>query len=168
MFAFTILGLPAHPLIVHGAVVGIPLAALGVIAYVVRPSLRDRLWLPLLVTVVLAWLFSFLAGSTGETLEHALKQSHFIEDHKMWADRLGLAVHVLGTSAVIALVADRWKQLRAASFPTSVGVLRRVALPVSVLAAVASLIMVGIVGHLGAKAAWHDSPAASAKAQAER
>ncbi|MCW2973395.1 MAG: hypothetical protein JWN72_1668 [Thermoleophilia bacterium] len=168
MYAFTILGLPAHPLIVHGAVVGIPLAALGTLAYAARPTLRPRLWWPLLVTVVLAWLCTFLAGSTGETLEHALKHSHFIEQHAMWADRLGLAVHVLAATTVITLVSDGWCRLRTGTPPVALVRLRTLTLPLSVLAAVASLVLVGVVGHLGAKAAWHDSPAASAKVCAER
>ncbi|MBC7461973.1 MAG: hypothetical protein H7287_11475, partial [Thermoleophilia bacterium] len=99
-----ILGLPAHPLIVHGAVVGIPLAASGVLAYVALPRTRDRLRVPLIVTVFLAWLFSLLAGSTGEELQHALKRSHFIHDHAVWAGRLGVAVHVLAGAAVVLLV----------------------------------------------------------------
>lgn len=82
-----ILGLPAHPLIVHGAVVGIPLASLALLFYVARPAMRQQIWLVVAVTVVLAWLFSFFAG--------------------------------------------------------------------------ASIVMLGIVGHLGAKHAWHNSPAAS-------
>ena len=36
------LGLPLHPLVVHGAVVLLPLAALGVIALVLRSAWRER------------------------------------------------------------------------------------------------------------------------------
>ncbi len=166
MFAFTILGLPAHPLIVHGAVVGIPLATLGTIAYVARPAWRERLAWPVLVTVALAWLFSILAGSTGETLEHALKESHLIEEHAEWAERLGIAVHVMGASALIMIGVDVLRRTRSYVGPGFVGVLRRVAAPVALVAAIAALVMVGIVGHLGAKAAWHDSPGASASMRA--
>lgn len=167
MIAFMILGLPAHPLIVHGAVVGIPLASLGTLAYALRPPWRERLWWPLVITVALTWLFAILAGSTGETLEHALDETRWIEDHAMWADRLGLAMHVLGASALATLAIDRWSGGAGRSLPAAASVLRRITLPVAAVAAVACLGLVGIVGHLGAKAAWHDSPAASASMQAE-
>lgn len=166
MIAFTILGLPAHPLVVHGAVVGIPLAALGVIAYVLRPTWRPYLAWPVFVTVAVAWVFSILAGSTGETLEHALRESQYIEEHAEWAERLGLAVHVLAVSSLLAIGYDIWRRTRAEVLPKALTTLRAVAAPVAVVAAVAALAMVGIVGHYGAKAAWHDSPAASASLRA--
>ncbi|MCW2925701.1 MAG: hypothetical protein JWM98_3105 [Thermoleophilia bacterium] len=168
MIAFTVLGLPAHPLIVHVTVVGIPLASLGTIAYVLRPAIRAQLLWPLIVTVAVAWVSAILAGSTGETLEHGLHHSHFIEDHARWADRLGLAMHVLGASALIALLTDAWRARREAGVPSVLRTLRSVALPVAAVSALACLGLVGVVGHLGARAAWHDSPAASASMRAER
>jgi hypothetical protein len=39
-----IAGLPAHPLLIHAAVVFIPLLAFGSIAYAVVPRLRARIW----------------------------------------------------------------------------------------------------------------------------
>jgi len=37
-----LLGLPAHPLLLHATVVFVPLLALGTIAYAVVPRLRRR------------------------------------------------------------------------------------------------------------------------------
>jgi hypothetical protein len=163
MLAFTIIGLPAHPLVVHGAVVGIPLAASGVLAYVARPAWRGRLWWPLVLTVAAAWVFAILAGSTGETLEHALKETSLIERHAELAEKLGLAVHIMGSSAAVMLLGDYFSQwLRREGTVWSVArLLRKVAPAIAAVAALAALVLVGMVGHAGAKATWHDSPAAS-------
>lgn len=163
-----ILGLPAHPLVVHGAVAGIPLASLAMLAYVLRPAWRSTLWWPAITTVVVAWAFSTLSGSTGETLEHALKESRFIEVHAEWANRLGIAMHALGASSLLALGVDRWTRSGRPAPPAAVRGLRTIALPATAIAAVACLVLVGVVGHLGAKAAWHDSPGASKSVRAER
>lgn len=167
MVAFMILGLPAHPLIVHGAVMGIPLASIAMLAYVLRPAWRATLWWPAVATVAVAWAFSILAGATGETLEHALKESRFIEEHAMWADRLGIAMHVLAVSSLVTLGADRWTRTDRPAPHIAVRRLRRIALPLATMTAVACLALVGIVGHLGARAAWHDSPGASGAMRAE-
>lgn len=164
MTAFTILGLPAHPLIVHGAVVGIPLAAFAMLFYAIFPKWRQGAWWPVIITVALAYLFAILAGSTGETLEHALKESSYIEEHAEWADRLGIAMHIFAPASLIWLVIDRMR-LKRETVAGWLLILRKVAMPVSLIAAVAALGLVGIVGHLGAKAAWHDSPAASQSIQ---
>jgi hypothetical protein len=161
MLAFTILGLPAHPLIVHGAVVGIPLAALGALAYVLRPSLRPQWWGLFAATMVVAWIFTILAGSTGEDLQHAMKHSQLIRDHAHWADRLGFSVHVLGASFLLTLLIDQ-ARARGTQLPGAADILRKVAAPLAVIAAVAALGLVAVTGHAGAKAAWHNSPAASA------
>src|SRR6476646_7990399 len=106
MIAFYILGLPAHPLVVHGAVAFIPISALAVLVYVLRPLLRPLLWFFTLVVTAAAWLCALVAGSTGETLEHALPHSHFIHEHTQWAGYLGVAVHVLAAAALVVLVVD--------------------------------------------------------------
>ena len=45
MFAIldSLFGLPAHPLLVHGAVVLVPLAALGTIVIAFWPAARERI-----------------------------------------------------------------------------------------------------------------------------
>ena len=68
-------GLPAHPLVVHLPVVLLPLAAIGAIATVIRPSwyLRYR-WLVVAVAGV-GMLGAVLAASSGEELEHEVARS---------------------------------------------------------------------------------------------
>ncbi len=62
-------GLPVHPLVVHAVVVLLPLATLGTIALVVRPSWR-RPYGPLLVAcAAVATVLIPVATSSGEALE---------------------------------------------------------------------------------------------------
>jgi uncharacterized membrane protein len=165
MIAYTILGLPAHPLIVHGAVVGIPLAAIGVLAYALLRSRRPALWWPVTITLVVAWAFAILAGSSGEALEAALPTSAFTEEHAEWAEVLGAAMHTLAVTALLTLLIDRSGRRFGAQRVQRV--LRAVALPVSAIAAAACIVLVAVVGHLGAQAVWHDSEASSESMQAK-
>jgi uncharacterized membrane protein len=80
-------GIPLHPLIVHAAVVFVPLAALAVIAFVV-PKWRWAARWPALVTVVIAAVSVQLAAMTGDSLKHKVGGSQLIENHEMWAGRL--------------------------------------------------------------------------------
>ena len=162
MYAFMIQGLPAHPLIVHGAVVGIPLSALALLFYVLRPQSRAAWWNLVFGTMFVAWVFTLLAGSTGEDLEHALKHSSLIEDHTRLAGYLGVAVHVMSAAGAIMLLHDRFGARLSGGLAGFGRFLRRIAPPIVVVAAIASLVLVALTGHAGAKAAWHDSPAAAA------
>jgi hypothetical protein len=59
-------GLPAHPLIVHGAVVFVPLLALGAILYAVAPMLRGHLRWPVGLLGIVAPLAIVAARISGE------------------------------------------------------------------------------------------------------
>lgn len=62
-------GLPAHPLIVHAAVVFLPLLALGAVAYAVVPRLRRHFRWTVAILAVLAPLATFAAVQSGERFE---------------------------------------------------------------------------------------------------
>jgi hypothetical protein len=62
-------GLPAHPLIVHGAVVFVPLLALGAILYALVPMLRGHLRWPVGLLGVVAPLAIVAARISGENFK---------------------------------------------------------------------------------------------------
>jgi hypothetical protein len=62
-------GLPAHPLIVHGAVVLVPLLVLGAILYAVVPMLRGQLRWPVGLLAVVAPLAILAARLSGESFK---------------------------------------------------------------------------------------------------
>src|SRR6476661_238653 len=88
-------GLPIHPLVVHAVVVLLPLATLGTIALVARPTWR-RPFGPLLVAIAaVATVLIPVATSSGEALEkHVGDPGEHAElgDQLIW---FALPMHVL-------------------------------------------------------------------------
>ena len=76
----TVLGLPVHPLVVHAAVVLVPLAALLLLAIGALAAVRR--WARVLTpaTAVVALMLVPLATSSGENLEGGVAHSPLVED----------------------------------------------------------------------------------------
>jgi len=151
----TILGLPAHPLIVHAVVVLVPLAALLVAASAV--SARFRQWsryaTPLTALVALAMVP--LATQSGEGLEGSIPHSPVVEQHAELADSL---LPLMAGLVVLALV-QAWLHRRTVNGRVHDSVPRIATVTVAVLAVLVSLgtlVQVGRIGHSGAKAVWSD------------
>jgi hypothetical protein len=98
-----ILGLPAHPLIVHAAVVLVPLLALGGVLYAVAPFSRRYFRWPLILVALAAPAAVAAAKLSGDAFS---KHQNFndmqaqITDHKAFGDvliwlALGLGAAVL-------------------------------------------------------------------------
>src|SRR6266581_3580275 len=75
MLAISVFGLPAHPLVVHIAVVLVPLAALSLIAVGWNERLRRRYYLPIAVVALAGAVGAFLAEQTGGSLRRALREA---------------------------------------------------------------------------------------------
>jgi hypothetical protein len=69
--------LPAHALIVHAAVVFVPLAALAAILYALWPPVRRHIWWAVLGLGIIAPLTAWAAVLSGQEYE------------KIWIDRIG-------------------------------------------------------------------------------
>jgi hypothetical protein len=153
----TIFGLPTHPLIVHATVVFVPMAAAAVFLSAVWPRFRAWAgWGPLLVSVV-AVVLTPLSTSSGESFEHQLGGSRLIDEHSHLADLLIWWVVPL---AVLA-AALYWLHSFRGGQPQRAGnrVLSIALLVLPVIVAVGTLVQVVLIGHSGAKAAWHDASA---------
>ena len=159
----TVLGLPLHPLVVHAAVVLVPLAALLLTAAAV--SVRVRRWAgwvtPALATIALVLVP--LATSTGEDLEGSVGSSALVEAHAEMGEQLlpwAIAVAVLSFALV-------WWDRRDRSLPRG-GSPRGVAAALAVVSVVAALgagVQVARIGHSGAKAVWNKQAATSGSSQ---
>src|SRR5262245_55406073 len=75
-----IFGLPAHPLIVHGAVVLIPLAAVGALLCLV-PRIRRHLGLAVLALAVVGTVAVYLAEESGEALKERVDETDQVDEH---------------------------------------------------------------------------------------
>jgi hypothetical protein len=108
-------GLPAHALIVHAAVVFIPLAVLAGILYAVWPALRRHIWWAVLGLGVLAPLSGWAArlsgeeyekwwldegGATGQLVADIDRHQSFGTPLSWWATGLGVAMLVMVLYAI--------------------------------------------------------------------
>lgn len=111
----TVGDLPAHPLIVHGVVVLLPLAALGALLIALMPSLRRRLGVAVLLLAVAGVGAVPLATRTGDELKAALAQNlppntqpnPLIEAHQQRGDELLPYALAFGIAVVLLVVAGR-------------------------------------------------------------
>ena len=141
-------GLPLHPLVVHAAVVFIPLAALLLIAGAI--VLRWRWLLP--TAVLASWvatIFSILASQSGEALGEVIGTP---QEH----GQLGEAMSPLMIGMSIVATLTWWFRKRPSKL------LRGLSQLASVVFALVALGLVVLVGHSGAVATWTGTlPAAS-------
>lgn len=166
----TVLGLPLHPLIVHATVVVVPTAALAVLLAAVWPAARRRLGVGTQLLALAALVLVPLSTSSGENLEHTLPHSGLIERHAELAE--GLLPWVIGLAVVagLLLLLDRRERAAGPDAPAPRGPgrsavvagdrgttgLRVAAAVLAVVAATGTTVQVVLIGHSGAKAAWHD------------
>lgn len=159
----TILGLPAHPLIVHAVVVLVPLAALLLGASAVSPRFRHWARYASPATALVGLIMVPLATSSGENLEHNVQETAALREHTELGDTL-LPFMIAVTVLAFALA---WFELRGrrdggTSTGTSTGAAARLGSPavlrvvavLGVVAALGTLVQVGRIGHSGAKSVW--------------
>lgn len=144
----SVFGLPIHPLVVHATVVVVPLAA-AVLALAVT-SARFRAWagwLPLGLAVVSVALVPITTAS-GDRFEELLGIApEVIERHRELGELL--VWWCLGMLAVAAASTVAHRRSEPPSRPLSRGLA-----VAGVAVAVGTIVMVVLIGHSGADAAW--------------
>lgn len=141
----TIGGIPLHPLVVHAAVVLVPLASLLVIAYAV--SARFRSWSALLVPLAatVAFVTVPLATQSGESLEHSVTRTELINAHTEMGE--GAIPFAIG---LVVLAWGMWWFHRT----DRRDVLTKVAAGLAIVAALGCIVQIVRIGHSGAEAVW--------------
>jgi hypothetical protein len=141
----TFFDLPLHPLVVHAAVVLLPLAALGALVIAVSARARKALrWLVVLGSVVAAGAVvgaritgeAFAGGTTGGT--------GALATHMTWGLLAPFPAVALAVTTVLLVLAGRGR-----SRPLLV-----TAALLTVVAAAASLVVIVLVGHSGSASVW--------------
>lgn len=147
-----VLGLPAHPLLVHAPLVLIPLVLVGALALLVRPAWRERGAAPLAAFAVVVAGLAVLAAGSGEPFEHRVQETALVERHAELGEQLrtiALAVAALAVAWAAALrFRARWRWAPRLLAPL---------LALVVLTASLATVWDVRTGHAGAKAAWTDS-----------
>ncbi len=144
--------LPTHTLVVHYAVVMLPLAALALVAIILVPRWRGAFVWAAMVGLVIGTGAAFLSKESGEQLAERIGEP---QQHAQWGD-------VLPWVAVLLLVvagAWLWLERRSAarseeSGARSGGAGQRVLAAIAIVLAVVVTAMTVVVGHTGAAAVW--------------
>ena len=144
----SITGLPMHPLVVHFAVVLLPLAAIMLITLFFVPRWRPAFrWLTM-AGLIAGTGAAFVAKETGEAFAAHVGLP---QDHAVWGDAL------VFVAVALAIVAGAWFWLqRPVATRLAKGrepVIRAVGI-VAVALGAAATVMTVIVGHSGATAVW--------------
>ena len=152
----TIAGLPVHPLVVHVAVVILPLAALGLIVLVLVPRWRATFGWLTLAGLAVGTAGAIVAKQSGEALAARVGLP---QRHAELGDILPLVAALLFVLAIAWFVADRRR--RASGQPDQGPALLSLGIA-SILVAVGTIGLTVAVGHSGAEAVWGRTAAEAA------
>lgn len=144
-------GLPAHPLVVHAAVVLLPLAAVTTLVCAAVPRARRAYALVALGLALAAVVAVGLAQGSGEDLEDRVDETALVEEHTGQGEQvLPWAIAVAVAAAAVAAIPVVMRRR-----PTlSTRAVTAVVVTVSLVAGVGATWTIIDVGHSGAKATW--------------
>jgi hypothetical protein len=142
----SVAGLPLHPLVIHASIVLIPLVAIGALVMSYLPSFSRRYGKLILVIAIFAQVSLFLAKVTGEAFEEILDK-----DMGNHAELGEIAPFI--TLPMVVLIYLRWRLDRSGATVGSVWVRRLTSLAL-ILASLASIAVIVLVGHSGAQSVW--------------
>jgi hypothetical protein len=144
----TFFGLPLHPLVVHGAVVLLPLAALGALVIAVSARARKRYGSLVVIGAFVALGATIGARVTGEALNGGTQAgAGALGTHVTWGLLAPWPAAALAVTSLVLVLAARGK-----SRPLLV-----TSALLTVVSALASLAVIVVVGHAGATAVWGSS-----------
>lgn len=138
-------GLPAHPLIVHAAVVLVPLTALFFIVLVIFPKLQKNYLNLVVLFAVLGTGSSLAAKQSGEELAERVGLP---VEHAQFGERL-----VIVSGALLALIVAFKFLTRSESDAKN---LLRIVGVVGALVAIVAIVLTYQTGNSGAKSVWED------------
>lgn len=141
-----IFGLPLHPLIDHVVVIFLPVFSLALIALYIFEGLRDKYSVIVQIGLGIAFVSSFIAKESGEAL--SLRVGTPIKHANLGEKLVPLAFALFIASLL-------WFYLLRNPKKVNNNVVKIVGL-ISVLLAIAALIMTYLVGHSGAEATWKE------------
>jgi len=146
-------GIPLHPLVVHAAVVLVPLAGLGTLVVAFWGKARRQFGWLLVVFSVGGVGATLLARESGEELFESMGEaaSPTLSSHMRWGGVAFWPALVMSLALVAMMLTTR--RLDPGQRPSR---LYWAVAVIAVLAAVASLVLIVMVGHSGATAVWSE------------
>jgi uncharacterized membrane protein len=151
----SISGVPLHPLVVHAAVVLVPLAAIALIVLGWKSDWRHHYALPIALLAIGGAVAAIIAASTGENLEATVREAAGTRvrfgEHPEQGDsaRLFAVLFAMGATALWAV--ETWRE----RFQLKPWSATAAYVGSSVVGVIAIATMV-IAGHSGATLVWKD------------
>ena len=136
--------LPAHPLIVHGVVVLLPLLSIILFLGIFKKDFFRKAHLILIAALGVTTVGVLAAKSSGDSLSAAVGLPEF---HAEWGNNLVPLAMALFVSLVLYSFFTVYKKIRIASLISGV---------LMALLAIGSIGMTYVVGHSGAESVWKD------------
>lgn len=147
-------GLPAHPLVVHAAVVFVPLLCLAAIVYAVVPRVRAKVGWAAAALAVVAPVAALLATGTGDELAESRYPGQLppaVHDHEEFGESTLMTSIVLGLIVLVFVYLTGTRSGRARRLPSWVSMVLAV---ITVLAALGAGFFVVQTGDSGAQSVW--------------
>jgi uncharacterized membrane protein len=151
----TFLGIPLHPLLIHFAVVFVPLLVVAALVYALVPGLRQRVGWLLVGLAVIAPLCALASKLSGDAFRARLARRHAsaqllnqIDGHRHLGTILVWVVAALGVVALLLALLPAARQGKAVSLTLVV---------LTVGLSLASAYYVFRTGDTGAHIAWNGS-----------
>ncbi|MFI6760351.1 DUF2231 domain-containing protein [Micromonospora sp. NPDC050417] len=152
-----IMGLPVHPLVVHAAVVFVPLLVLLAIGYGVLPRFRSKIGWAVAALAVAAPAATLVAKLSGKELLEVLRAKGYppqildqLAEHQGYGDLLFWFSLGLGVSAILLLLSTS-APARSRNLP---GWLSGVLVSLVIVFGVLSAVYVYLTGDSGASVVW--------------
>lgn len=141
-----VFGLPVHPLVVHSAVVLVPLVAIAGIAMSYIPSFSRRYGKAVLILAIIAQLALFASKLSGESFEERLGKE--VERHAELGE-----IAPFTFIPLLILLYLRWRLDREGATTGSPAIRRLISI-LLVISALVALIYIFLTGHSGADSVW--------------
>ncbi len=147
----TVFGLPLHVLLIHAAVLGLPVVAAGSVAVVAQERWRRR-FLPWALAASLGCLaLVFVTMQSGKRLADRLPESPAIHRHAAMADTL---LWLMAGLCLVVGAVTLWSRWARGSTTRRGLVIFRTLVVVLVMVAGAVTVQVVRTGHSGSDAVW--------------
>jgi uncharacterized membrane protein len=162
-------GLPVHVLIVHFAVVLVPLAAIALIATGWKAEWRRRYALAVALMAIAGAASAFIAAQTGESLQRTITQSAYasgqqvargedglLGEHPEQGDNAEIAAIAFAVAASVFFGLEQWNDRIEVLAPEIARWRPAVSYVAACGFAVVALATMVIAGHSGATLVWKD------------
>jgi hypothetical protein len=149
-------GLPLHPLVVHAAVVFVPLMLVFAVLLFI-PKIRKAMTYAAGITGIVAFLFVALANQSGEALQQLVPNTQAVVNHVRLAQGVPLIVFVAGGILTVLAILELPKPVALVRFRhtlDSLGWVMPLGRILGLIMAMVAVYFVYNLGESGALAVW--------------